>query len=853
MNKENEDNMEKIFLVKGGLTPKEVIWHLYNNVAVEKKTREEICQEMMLHKEHSGKSVSLEGRMMLPSIYSIDRIGEVEFGCMITPMYIDVHHYEENYGSVKKLITELQNKRLHDSVALPLQNECHMDTNPSLPISAVTKLLVIMASILMGHLTFALTTVVDGVTWNYWVTNESVVLEYPGTKTSTSRPNPVHFGTLPSTLVIPDNFGGYPVTNIGALAFQITDELDTIIVPESVKSIDNLAFVGQYLGRESVNNSYRYYKWGTINPYVKTFLFTGDNPRVGVQNQWASCSDLSTDNWIVEYGSGILQFSGCTCYVVQGTSGWGNKFFGGDVLYGAAKVGFTPENTIFESTVDVELSCVNNSAQIYYTLDGSEPSCSETANCRLYRNPLRLTGKTTIKALAHVASYPFTVSYTRTFAMGKAVTPSIVGSHGNPFYDSGNEISLSCATEDTIIHYTLDGTEPTSESLIYSRPFTISDTTTVKAKAFKAEWFESDTREVTFTRMWHTVNTPIISPTDLVFDNVAQPVIISCETEGATILYTTDGSDPTVNGREYKGEFSIYESCVIRAVARKYDWRDSEEATVILTRAEPLSEAVNLYGYLMETDTSNPWTVVTDVSHDGVSCTRSGAIGHGSMTWLQTSVRKAGTVSFWWKAACEETEEEDGETYWYDYGVFLVDGVEKAKIAGNDTGWRKVEVEIPSGGKHILRWEYRKDGATSYSPDCIWLDQVQWIPADDSGYTLTTPEPVPYSWLKGYNLGLDSDFETAAKSLNGKNTSGKAMSVWQDYVAGTDPTNVNSVFTAAIEMVDGLPHVTWSPNLNTNGEERVYTVFGKTNLTDAAWVCPTNAAHRFFRAKVEMP
>ena len=31
------------------------------------------------------------------------------------------------------------------------------------------------------------------------------------------------------------------------------------------------------------------------------------------------------------------------------------------------------------------------------------------------------------------------------------------------------------------------------------------------------------------------------------------------------------------------------------------------------------------------------------------------------------------------------------------------------------------------------------------------------------------------------------------------------------------------------------------------------SVLGKTNLTDAAWVCPTNAAHRFFKVKVEMP
>ncbi len=79
------------------------------------------------------------------------------------------------------------------------------------------------------------------------------------------------------------------------------------------------------------------------------------------------------------------------------------------------------------------------------------------------------------------------------------------------------------------------------------------------------------------------------------------------------------------------------------------------------------------------------------------------------------------------------------------------------------------------------------------------------------------------------------------------------LSVWQDYVAGTDPTDTNDFLQTMISMNDGKPHITWSPNLNTNGEVRVYTVLGKTNLTDAAWVCPTNAAHRFFKVKVEMP
>ena len=82
----------------------------------------------------------------------------------------------------------------------------------------------------------------------------------------------------------------------------------------------------------------------------------------------------------------------------------------------------------------------------------------------------------------------------------------------------------------------------------------------------------------------------------------------------------------------------------------------------------------------------------------------------------------------------------------------------------------------------------------------------------------------------------------------------RALQVWQDYVAGTDPTNAASVFSAGIEMVGGVPQVTWLPNLNTNGIERIYTIWGKTNLTDGTdWECPTNAAHRFFKMTVEMP
>ena len=74
-----------------------------------------------------------------------------------------------------------------------------------------------------------------------------------------------------------------------------------------------------------------------------------------------------------------------------------------------------------------------------------------------------------------------------------------------------------------------------------------------------------------------------------------------------------------------------------------------------------------------------------------------------------------------------------------------------------------------------------------------------------------------------------------------------------DYVAGTDPTDLNSEFTAFIAITNDMPYITWPPNLNANGVVRKYTILGKESLTDPADWAPTNSTHRFFKVKVEMP
>lgn len=53
-------------------------------------------------------------------------------------------------------------------------------------------------------------------------------------------------------------------------------------------------------------------------------------------------------------------------------------------------------------------------------------------------------------------------------------------------FDGPMQVSITCATPKAEIRYTLDGTMPTEKSLLYTKPFTIQNSTIVSARAFKS-------------------------------------------------------------------------------------------------------------------------------------------------------------------------------------------------------------------------------------------------------------------------------------------------------------------------------------------------------------------------------
>lgn len=64
--------------------------------------------------------------------------------------------------------------------------------------------------------------------------------------------------------------------------------------------------------------------------------------------------------------------------------------------------------------------------------------------------------------------------------------------------------------------------------------------------------------------------------------------------------------------------------------------------------------------------------------------------------------------------------------------------------------------------------------------------------------------------------------------------------------------NVDEPFRALIAVTNGVPYLSWTPNLNTNETLRIYRVLGKRELTNETWSVAKEGDH-FFKVKSSMP
>lgn len=262
----------------------------------------------------------------------------------------------------------------------------------------------------------------------------------------------------------------------------------------------------------------------------------------------------------------------------------------------------SPGTGSYTSNQTVSITCATQGASIYYTLSGNTPVIG-TGFTRLYTGPFVLSQTTTVKAMAVSNGLSNSGVVTAILTINNAtVVATPVISPGTGSYSGQQNVSITTSTSGSTIYYTTNGNVPSTSvnsfTKVYTAPFTVNATTTVRAIAVKSGLSNSAVAVsyITITNPTLTVATPVISPGT---GNYAAPqsVSISCATPGASIYYTISGNTPVIGTgftRLYTGPFQILTSTTVRAMATATGQLNSNVAAAYLTltgaRPGPVAE-----------------------------------------------------------------------------------------------------------------------------------------------------------------------------------------------------------------------------------------------------------------------
>lgn len=235
---------------------------------------------------------------------------------------------------------------------------------------------------------------------------------------------------------------------------------------------------------------------------------------------------------------------------------------------------FAPPAGTYTTAQNVTITCATAGAQIRYTTNGLEPTATST----LYSTPVAITTTTTLKARAFLTNWDPSPIVTGVYTItGTVAAPVFAPPAGT--YTSTQNVTITCATAGAQIRYTINGSEPTTTSPLYSAPVAIVATTTLKAKAFLLNWDPSPTTTGLYT-ITGTVATPVILPEPGAYTTPID-VTITCATAGAQIRYTLDGTEPTATSSLYVDPIYLEEDATVKAKAFLTDWEPSATATAV--------------------------------------------------------------------------------------------------------------------------------------------------------------------------------------------------------------------------------------------------------------------------------
>ncbi len=163
-----------------------------------------------------------------------------------------------------------------------------------------------------------------------------------------------------------------------------------------------------------------------------------------------------------------------------------------------------PGGVIPNDTITITSS--SPGATINYTTNGAIPTQSDQ---QVGSNGIvTVTSGTTLSARAFRADLQPSTVTTGTYIL-QAGTPVFSPRHGP--ITNGTLLSMTSSTTDSAIRYTLDASDPTASSTIFSTPIPINPTNLVSARAFKPGFSDSLVQRVSFYGAASLTNSFVLS------------------------------------------------------------------------------------------------------------------------------------------------------------------------------------------------------------------------------------------------------------------------------------------------------------------------------------------------------